>query len=766
MSGGFVGWLGGDHSNFSLATGSALVQNGKQMAQILVYSEAELVKDNLYLGWQQIESKTWKYERLLDSYVDLQTFPNTNALWAHLIVEECCRLGVTYFCIAPGSRSSALAVAAGSNINAKCVSCFDERSLAFHALGYAKGCKKPAVIITSSGTAVSNLLPAVVEAKEDCIPLLLLTADRPPELRDSGANQTINQVNHFGSFARYFFNLPPPDDRIPAKMVLTTIDNAIYQATHEPIGPVHINCGFREPLSGVSCEWKSDCLKGLSRWNLKRDPFTKYITQSRRSQSLCNQYRDVIDLIKRSSRGLLIVGSLKTYEEMWAALSLAQHLHWPVVADILSGLRLRKEPVVKDRLISGLCFIDMIDHVFVEDTARDWISPDVVIQVGSKLTSKQLYPFLEDCNLEACILVDDHPFRHDPLHILTHRIQDSVVEFVSLVKRFYTPRENVEWCKFLGTLNALVDWEVSFQLNAEPRLSEPYVSQAMTESLSSEVALFVGNSMPVRDTNMYGKGWSSIPHVCAASFFDFFPFSLIRVGGNRGASGIDGLLSTAVGFAVGSNQQTVCAIGDISFLHDTNGLSLLTERMERPALTILVTNNHGGSIFSLLPASKTTPTSIFKKFFSTPHDVSLRNLCAAHSVKHVTVHTQEELRDALYAFQCRRFDQVIEIDSQIEENATFHRVLMQSVRREIFHFFKLASIYCPSYSLKFPQLNVLKIEYVYYRIPLTCPPTTSSGKHQNQGTYREGFLLLLNLDNGAKGYGCSHWLREGNFIGC
>ncbi|KAJ6357007.1 hypothetical protein OIU78_004991 [Salix suchowensis] len=167
----------------------------------------------------------------------LQDQANINAVWASLIVEECSRLGIVYFCVAPGSRSSPLAIAASTHPLTTCISCFDERSLAFHAVGYSKGSHKPAVIITSSGTAVSNLLPAVVEASQDFVPLLLLTADRPPELLDAGANQAINQVNHFGSFVRFTFSLPAPTDNIPARMVLTTIDSAVHWATSLPFGP-------------------------------------------------------------------------------------------------------------------------------------------------------------------------------------------------------------------------------------------------------------------------------------------------------------------------------------------------------------------------------------------------------------------------------------------------------------------------------------------------------------------------------------------------
>lgn len=212
----------------------------------------------------------------------LQDCANINSVWASLIVEECSRLGLTYFCIAPGSRSSPLAVAASTHPHITCIACYDERSLAFHAIGYARGSQIPAVVITTSGTAVSNLFPAVVEASQDFVPLVLFTGDRPPELLATGANQAIDQVNHFGSYVRFFFNLPAPTDGITARMVLTTVDSAVYLATSSPYGPVHINCPFREPLENSPHNWKKSCLDGLDFWISSTQPFTKYI-QDRKS---------------------------------------------------------------------------------------------------------------------------------------------------------------------------------------------------------------------------------------------------------------------------------------------------------------------------------------------------------------------------------------------------------------------------------------------------------------------------------------------------
>src|SRR5450830_603279 len=171
-----------------------------------------------------------------------------NDLWGRLIIEELVRNGIDYFCISPGSRSTPLTAAAARNKKAKKIICFDERGSAFHALGYAQAKGQPAVVIVTSGTAVANLFPAVVEAHQNNIPMIVLTADRPPELMDVGANQTINQTNIFGIYAKWHFGFPCPDTNISPKMLLTAIDYAVYLSTSSPEGPVHINCMFREPL--------------------------------------------------------------------------------------------------------------------------------------------------------------------------------------------------------------------------------------------------------------------------------------------------------------------------------------------------------------------------------------------------------------------------------------------------------------------------------------------------------------------------------------
>ncbi|KAI8539299.1 hypothetical protein RHMOL_Rhmol09G0170900 [Rhododendron molle] len=699
----------------------------------------------------------------------LENYPNVNSLWAFLIIEECSRL-------APGSRSSPLAVAASTHPLTTCIACYDERSLAFHAVGFARGSHKPAVVITTSGTAVSNLLPAVVEASQDFVPLILLTADRPPELQDAGANQAINQVdwnelavpsvneheglslsvNHFGSFVRFFYGLPAPTDYIPARMVLTTIDSAVHWATSSPYGPVHINCPFREPLDNSSRKWMLSCLKGLDFWMSSAQPFTNYIQLQ--YPYGCNgthsQMTEVLQVIQGANRGLLLIGAIHREDDIWAALLLAKKLSWPVVADVLSGLRLRKYSTYFE-VEGNLLFIDHLDHSLLSDSVRSWAHADVIVQVGSRITSKRISQMLEDSFPCAYVLVENHPCRHDPSHIVTHRIQSTITQFSDCLLKANIPQISSKWCGFLKAVDKMVGWEISFLIHSEYSLTEPYVAYVIPESLHCESAIFVGNSMPIRDADMYGCNWEQCTNNIPVMLSLELPYHWIQVAGNRGASGIDGLLSTAIGFAVGCNKRVTCVIGDVSFLHDTNGLALLTQRICRKPMTILVMNNHGGAIFSLLPIADRTEKKVLDQYFYTSHNVSIQNLCVAHGLKHVKVETKMELQDALLTSQQEEIDWIIEVHSCIDANAAFHSKLRRFACQAADNALALVSRFSTSDCMSAGSflVGIGKMEYSLYRIKLCAPPTSTSAPYDSMSCYREGFIIALFLEDGSVGFG-------------
>ncbi|KAK4779911.1 hypothetical protein SAY87_016017 [Trapa incisa] len=689
--------------------------------------------------------------------IQWENLANINSVWASMIIEECVRLGLTYFCMAPGSRSSPLALAAARHPLITCITCYDERSVAFHALGYARGSYKPAVVITTSGTAVSNLLPAVVEASQDFVPLLLLTADRPSELQDCGANQAINQVNHFGHFPRHFYNLPEPSDEVPARVALTALDSAVHYAITVPYGPVHINCPFREPLDSTPKNWDQNCLKGLDTWISNGQPFTKYIKveNSRACTVTQAQIEEVLDLVHGFENGLLVLGELHSEDEIWACLLLARHLKWPVVADMLSGLRLRRVMSSFPEVEDSILFVDHIDHILLSSSFRNWIKIDGILQIGSRITGKRTSQMLERCFPCPYILVDKHSFRHDPSHMITHRIQSSIVIFIDILLKAQNPIKIIRRNYFLQVLNSMVSAELSFQILAEPALTEPQVAHMVSQLLTDDHALFIGNSMVIRDVDFFGHSWSKLTDKLDSLLFDSnLPCQLIRVGANRGVSGIDGLVSTAVGFAMGSNKRIVCLLGDLSFMYDTNGLSLLSQKTSRKPMTIIVTNNKGGAIFSLLPIAQSTEEGVMNKYFYTNHNISLHHLSAAHGIKHVKVQTKNELQDALNESHIQEVDCIIEAESNIPLNSIIHSNLRIFATRVANHAMRtLESCSAPNTASSHLSLcKVQSLDYSSYKIPLRAP-LTSTINAEETATSREGFILFLHLEDEVIGLG-------------
>src|SRR5215212_6824626 len=248
--------------------------------------------------------------------------PRANRLWAYLIVEELLRCGVDFFCVAPGSRSTPLVAALAANEKASTLIHFDERGTAFAALGHARATGRPAAWITTSGTAVANGLPAVVEAATDGVPMVLLTADRPPELRQTGANQTIDQPDIFGDYVRWRFDLPAPDPGIDPAMVLTTVDQAAYRAGRTPQGPVHLNLMFREPF--LSCPEDEDVLSGPSSWIESGGPYTRYAATKPAVDEM--EIHGLWETLRPVNRGLVVAGRLASRKQGEAVLRLADAL--------------------------------------------------------------------------------------------------------------------------------------------------------------------------------------------------------------------------------------------------------------------------------------------------------------------------------------------------------------------------------------------------------------------------------------------------------
>lgn len=574
---------------------------------------------------------------------------NTNTLWGALIVEELIRNGVLTFVISPGSRSTPLTVAAARNPRAKCIVHFDERGAAFFAAGFAKAAIHRCALICTSGTAVANYLPALVEAAQSRIPLIVLTADRPPELIDTGANQTINQTGIFGQYVRWSHTLPCPDASIPVEVILTTVDQAVCRARHEPAGPVHLNCPFREPLvSSTPPDSRIALPTQLETWSQNSRPYTEYLE---RPSFPIDSYAEgrCAKIIQGARRGLVLLGGAPygfgaSLDSGWLS-----RVRWPVWADITSGRR--ADPNVP-------AMIPYYDQALLSPKVRKRLAPDVVLHIGGSMTSKRVLEFLRDFPPEHYIRVVDHPLRDDPSHRVTVRVV--VDAYQAFLERLPAPKwvGARRWLHEQLEAGRIAGRAVDAALKKSRSLSEPETVRLVASKTRSSDAIFLGNSMPVRDFDMFAYGGA-----CA------------NIVANRGASGIDGNIATAAGFSHARKSRVVAVIGDLAALHDLNSLALLKQKGVH--VTLVVLNNDGGGIFQFLPIAE--HKDVFEDYFGTPHGLRLKDAAQMFGLDYAQPGSRREFIAALEAGRRLKRSSLIEVITDREDNLRLHRKIGEAV---------------------------------------------------------------------------------------
>ncbi|HRR10146.1 MAG TPA: 2-succinyl-5-enolpyruvyl-6-hydroxy-3-cyclohexene-1-carboxylic-acid synthase [Rhodothermales bacterium] len=571
---------------------------------------------------------------------------NLNQLWADLMVDELVRNGINHFFIAPGSRSTPLAVAIARHPNTKKTVHPDERGTAFAALGFARATGNPAVWVTTSGTAVANGLPAVVEASNDRVPILLLTADRPPELRETDANQTIRQTGIFGTFIRWAFDMPCPDMSIPAQMVRSTVGYAVSQSTQQK-GPVHLNCMFREPLAPQSVPF--DHARYLA--PLAERP-TNPVAPIESKMQLGS-----VSFCGTSKKGLVILGQLGPHTvDVPTWLDRLSMLNWPILPDIGSQFRLTEHPHL----------IHYYDQLLLSSAFSEAHKPEVILQIGSRFTSKRLQKWIETIRPQTYVVVKNHPFRSDPAHLVTQNVEADPNTFIHELSAFcgekYTSPHN--WLTSWQAANRKVGTFLEQYLDNKPEnLSEPFVARTLSRLLPEGHAWFLGNSMPIRDADMY-----ALP--ASAS---------VAIGTNRGASGIDGLVASTVGFAIGRQQPVTLLIGDVSLLHDLN--SLLMVRQSPIPITVVVVNNDGGGIFSFLPIS--AEADVFEPYFGTPHGRTFSYAARFFDLSYASPQTTEEFESVYQNMTVSGKSGMIEVSTHRKENWVRHQHIQTGILHAI-----------------------------------------------------------------------------------
>jgi len=544
---------------------------------------------------------------------DPERVAERNAAWAEALIEGLADAGVRRFVISPGSRSTPLTLAAARCPLVDSVIHFDERGAGFHALGMAKAGRAPVGLICTSGTAAANYLPAVAEAAYAAVPLILLTADRPPELIDVGANQTIRQTAIYGAHVRWTRDLPCPAPELSEHAAYAVAWDAVRRAVAAPAGPVHLNVPFREPLIAHG--------RALRTTGRRSDAPVIHAPKRTPDPAAID---DLAERLAAAERPCIIAGSGLAPENAEAVAALAQAVACPLLADVLSGLR-------RTDLERVACY----DLLLLDEAWADAFRPDVAVRFGAPPLSKRLNRRLAELHDTVHAMVAGDARRLDPDMTTTLRIDgDPASACAELIERLGKVSANAErsaWADRLTTCERRARALLAQRAQAAS-LDEPGAVRIALEAAAPRDAVFLGNSLPVRHADLSGV---SVP-----------PGTTIHA--NRGASGIDGNVATAAGIARMIPGRVIAVIGDLALLHDLNSLALLRTPSSDgppPRVTILAINNDGGGIFHLLPVHR--ETDVFERCFATPHGMDFAHAAAQFGLPYRRVETADALRDAL-----------------------------------------------------------------------------------------------------------------------
>lgn len=564
-------------------------------------------------------------------------------------VAELVHVGIKDVVVSPGSRSTPLAMMIAENEQLHLHIHVDERSAAFYALGMAKATGRPAAILCTSGTAAANYYPAIIEAYYSRAPLVVLTADRPHELRDIGAPQTIDQIHLYGKHVKWFVEMAPPeatDEMI--RYVRTVCARAVATAKRAPAGPVHLNFPFREPLVPNLDK------ENLFHLSVRNEGFvsTNDTVKTLKREDVLS----IADTLNKYKNGIIICGSLNADGFTDAVIELSKKLQYPIVADPLSQLRSGKH--------DGTNIIDTYDTFLRNEDAKRALKPEVIIRFGAMPVSKFLHLFLKENKDALHFVVDGGGGWRDPTLLSTSMIECDETEFCRSLLETVKKRDSSPFLSKWMEVNKIARDGLKKVKDTE-ELNEGRLYYELAEVLPEGSTLFVGNSMPIRDLD---------------TFFHFNKKS-IRVMGNRGANGIDGIVSTALGAST-VQQPMYLILGDLTFFHDLNGL--LAAKLYDLNIKIIVINNNGGGIFSFLPQSSYPKT--FEKLFGTPLDLHFEKVVEMYNGKYELIKDWEQLISSIKHYEANGGLQVFEVQTNRAKNLEVHRNLWNFVSQEITDF--------------------------------------------------------------------------------
>ena len=580
--------------------------------------------------------------------------PNRNVLWGRTLVDELAAAGLEAACISPGSRSTPLTVAFAEHPDVDVYSHLDERSSAFFALGRGRRTGDPTALVCTSGTAAANFHPAVLEASEARVPLLVLTADRPPELQDSGANQTTDQQKLYGDAVRWYRTLPEPeaDDR-KLRSLRTTAARAHSETRGTPPGPVHLNVPFEKPLEPTD-------VPGDVPDNFAQEaplaaegrvgPFVE--TMRGRLEPATADVEALATAIDDADRGLVVCGPADRPAPARDALArFADATGFPVLADPLSDVRFGPETASLTVCGGYDSYLDGVD---------DWPTPDIVLRTGASPTSKVLRKYLAGVDARELVVDPAGGWREAEFTATDLVVADPTALFDALASSVSTGGEPAWRERFRAAERRY--WELVAEACAETQF-EGAVLYDVTRLLPDPATLFVSNSMPVRDFDRFGE-----PRTATVTAL-----------GNRGVSGIDGITSTALGAGSATDDPLALVTGDLAYYHDMNGL-LALDRCDVDA-TIVLLNNDGGGIFHKLPIEEFDPP--FTEQFKTPHGLDFEPTGDLYGFRYERVADRDRFTDLFASAVGNGETTVIEVPTDATASHRFRERLHERVCDEV-----------------------------------------------------------------------------------
>ena len=529
--------------------------------------------------------------------------PSATATFCATLVDEWIRIGVRHAVLSPGSRSTPMAIALSARTEISLHVFHDERSGSFAALGIGQHDGVPAILLCTSGTAAVQFHAAVVEADHAHVPMLVCTADRPPELQGVGAPQTINQTNLYGSSTRLFIDAGIADDRHSSKWRAIARDSFSAAMDINP-GPVQINLPFREPLIGEVQALPANDAGAI-------------VKQGRLSPSASE--RKALSKLLSATRGVIVAGA--GVDQPRFVFELAQTLQWPIIADQRSGCRVPAS-VGQEAVI-----ISTADVMLRDVATAGQLKPEVILRIGDPPVSKVVNAWLNDCGATYCA-ISTTPALIDPDNRVQLHIVGTPSQICMEIVRGTTNRTDQSWLGEWKRRESIARSTIDKELAASAEITEPFVASRLLGALPMDSNLVLSSSMPIRDVEWFAA-----------------PRDGVKVFANRGVNGIDGVVSTAVGVALASRKPTALLIGDIAMMHDINGLINVTDR--EIDLRIVIIDNNGGGIFSFLPQSSTLDKDRFELLFGTPHNTDFVSLLAGHRVDCVVAETRAQFNAAI-----------------------------------------------------------------------------------------------------------------------